>query len=276
MNDNIESYAEIADGLSFSDMGEYHDPVLRLERTDVAQQHFNQVVSLAVSQVVEAPQIYKSLANNEYGHTLNNEVRFGRFKPDFITNAQWVEMLGQDVNNLEHMEFTAGLTAWYIYRAKELGDPFTKEQENTLMTTAWTHDFAEAIDGDVADPDKDHSSESKRLERLSFFTVAKSVDAGHLTNLVMDVTQGKHELSRHFRAIEVIGYATTGERAGEVMVDIENWKDWYGLTDDQANALFNNLEWLNNEVVSSAIENLHDNYRDLPVVEDFLNYGIRA
>lgn len=37
----------------FSDMGEYHDPELRLERTDIAQQDFNKHVSpIFVQEVV--------------------------------------------------------------------------------------------------------------------------------------------------------------------------------------------------------------------------------
>lgn len=215
-------------------------------------------------------EIYRDLGETYFGQELEANVRFARFKPDFVTNEQWCTMLGDDVNNYRHMEFTAGITAWYIYTAEELGHPFTEEEKDTLMLTAWTHDFAEAIDGDIPDPNKDHSEVAQSLERLSQFVVMQYVGAEDTVDVVMDVTQGKHPLSEHFRAIEHIGYGITGERAGAVMLDIQNWMDWFGYSEDEGDYLFHRLAWLNDEVTTHAYEDLRKDFIHLPVVLDYI------
>lgn len=221
-------------------------------------------------------EIYADLEQTFYGQELEANVRFGTFKPDFVTNEEWCEMLGDDVNNYRHMEFTAGITAWYIEQSELLGHPFTQEEQDTLMLTAYTHDFAEAIDGDVPDPEKDTSEQAKALERFSHFAVAQYVAAEDTTDLVMDVTQGKHDLSDHFRAIEVIGYLTSGIKAGDVMMEINKWRRHFGYTGTQADILFMHLDRMNDEVVTIETARLFEKFYQLPVVNKMMKEGREA
>jgi hypothetical protein len=119
------------------------------------------------------------------------------------------------------------------------------------MLTAWTHDFAEAIDGDIPDPDKDHSDDAKGKEKRSFLTVMGSVfnypeEVGYE---VFPVMYGKGELARHFRAIEIIGYTETAKRAASV-----NGEAYQKLYKD---------------VYPNAIEQLRE-FSNLPVVAEYL------
>ena len=195
--------------------------------------------------------IHASLGETEYGQTLSDNVRFGRFKPDEIPNQEWIEALGPDVDNYKHMEYTANLAAWYIYEADRLGVPLSEEDQKLLILTAYVHDFAEAIDGDVPDPYKDHSDDAKAKEKRSFITVARTVveDPEALGALVFPVMYGGSPLARDFRAIEIIGYAETAKQAGKVTGEA------YGKLYD--------------EVLPNSLAMLEE-YKDLKVVNNYL------
>lgn len=221
-------------------------------------------------------ELYHALGDTDYGEVLYENVRFSRFKPDWLENWMWCEMLGQDVNNYEHMEYTAGITAWYIYEAERLGTPFSKDDQDLLITTAFVHDFAEAIDGDIPDPEKKNDDAEKSQERRSFEAVASSVtdDPEGLANYVLPVIQGSHRLSRDFRAIEIIGYNETGEQAGYLASHMGEIQYKYDFDLRHLSDLFFNLRRLNEEVVSSCIDKLGTQFNDLPVVREYLNrYG---
>lgn len=217
-------------------------------------------------------QYYKALADTEYGEVLQNNVRFGRFKPSWLANELWVDMLGADVNNYEHMEYTAGITAWYIYEAERLGEPFSRENQSTLMMTAWTHDFAEAIDGDVPDPHKVHTEEQYEKERQSFLRVARSVcSTPELMGVVVfPVLYGDIDLARHFRAIEIIGYAETAMKAGTYADRVRMFKKLYDFTPNEIKDVHIALGGLYREVLPSAIRQLQE-FKDLPVVRAYLD-----
>lgn len=218
-------------------------------------------------------ELYHALGNTDYGDTLRDNIRFGSFKPDFLENWQWAEILGQDVNNLEHMEHTAGLTAWYIFEADRLGVPFSQVDQDILMTTAYTHDFAEAIDGDVPDPLKKTDDDTKRQERNSFYLVASAVTdyPDNLTELVMDVTQGRHRLSRDFRAIEIIGYIETGKKAGEVAHRMGEIQHKYDFDLPHLRKLYLSLLHLHDAVIAKDLTKLEKDFSDLPVVRSYLD-----
>lgn len=217
-------------------------------------------------------ELYAALGDTEYGQTLQDNIRFGSFKPQWLENWAWTEMLGPDVNNLEHMEHTAVLTGWYLLEAERLGYPFSDEDEAILMTTAYTHDFAEAIDGDISDPLKKHDDEAYDKERASFEAVASSVtdNPEELTTLVMSVTQGRHRLSRDFRAIEIIGYIETARQAGLLAENMGAIQKKYGLEIWQLRDLFNSFVNLHTEVMNKDPARLAE-FGDLPVVRSYLD-----
>jgi len=216
-------------------------------------------------------QYWEALGDNHYGEVLKNNVRFESFKPDIVTNGDWEYLLGDDVNQYRHMDHTATITSDYIAEHNRISRPLTWLDAYELLQCAWTHDFAEAIDGDVPDPEKDTSIEAQRLERLSFFTVAQSINAQHLTEGVMDITQGRHRMSRHFRAIELFGYHQTAKRAQDEATNLVHRRPVIDFALPKKRMLtILGLNQLHDEVAPKAIAGLQNNFSDLPAVASYL------
>lgn len=215
--------------------------------------------------------LYDALAETEYGQTLQGEIRFGSFKPEWLPNEQWVEMLGPDVDNYQHMSHMAGLTEWFIGESRKLGHDISENDEYRLMVTAYVHDFAEAIDGDVPDPHKDLGAIALAKERESFITVASSVtnDAETLARLVMPIMHRQEPLGDVWRAIELIGYLETAFRANTVLRSLRDWQEYFGWTNRQMHEMDANLWELYSQVLERNGKELRQ-YRLMPAVAKYL------
>ena len=154
--------------------------------------------------------LFQDIDNSEYGQLLVQRTRFGNFKPDFVDTEMWCNLLGPDVNNLYHMDYTKHLAEDFC----DLGnvDPDTKD---LLLTVAITHDIGEAIIGDIALPDKTEADEQQ--EKLAYRKIATELwgEAGNeLTDRVWRVLNKEDaETGDMFRAIEYVGYCSTAKRA---------------------------------------------------------------
>ncbi|MBI2013094.1 MAG: hypothetical protein HYS88_01460, partial [Candidatus Colwellbacteria bacterium] len=99
-------------------------------------------------------EIYELFAGSSYGKILRQRVRYGPYKPEELSNEEWVKILGPDVNNLEHLKTTLAITNDFIYRARyphpewqprEIN--FSREEKELLCLTAVIHDWGEAVVG---------------------------------------------------------------------------------------------------------------------------------
>jgi hypothetical protein len=156
--------------------------------------------------------LHAIFAASEYGRTLDKEVRFGDFKPIDVDNTTWVDVLGDDVNNLLHMPHTQKIAARFCLR-EAMGDDETRK----ILLTAATHDWGEAIESDIALPSKTKADEKR--EEQAFRMIAEDLlgryDGEELSDIVWDILSKQDEvLGDRFRAIEYIGYNTTAMRAG--------------------------------------------------------------
>lgn len=219
--------------------------------------------------------LYIELGHNEYGIKLENEVRYGSYKPENISNDVWTSVLGPDVNNYYHMEYTAGIAAWYIEESERLGEPFSKEEQELLMLTAYTHDFSEAIIGDIPQPEKTGSLQEQVEETMAHLAVMESVTPHPyvLSRPVLDVMQDRDPLSRHFQAIEFIGYHETGYRAGQEKHRTSEWGRHHGLSPIQELDLARTLDKLHTEVQGGSFMHLLQNMNDLPVINSYIHGG---
>lgn len=157
-------------------------------------------------------QLYEIFASSPYGNTLNSAIRFADFKPVDIDNSTWVEVLGDDVNNLRHMPHTYRLAARFC-----IAQSLSEEDTDTLIVTAITHDWGEAIDGDIALPFKTVANEIKEQEsyRLIAEDLLGKYEGEELSDKVWSILDKEDkELGDKFRAIEYLGYNTTAMRAG--------------------------------------------------------------
>lgn len=219
-------------------------------------------------------QLYTALEHTEYGKTLQNNARWGQFKPAWLAVNQWEYILGPDVNNYAHMGYMADLTQDYIDSAKRLGCSFMNFDAELLLDTAYIHDFAEAIDGDVPDPEKKFNKQAHEQERRSLIQVLGAVtvsaaEAKDVAEKVLPVMQGRHFLSHHWRAIELIGYTETTRKAGIRVQEMSELREGLWLTPDQESELQAKLEYMANEVHAINLREL-DRFSFIPMVKEYL------
>lgn len=168
---------------------------------------------------VSFDEIYELFANSSYGKRLRREVRYGLYKPEELSNEEWVKVLGPDINNLEHLKTTFEVAGNFIYHARHphpewVGEiNFSEEEERTLCLTAVIHDWGEAVMGDIQwhrKTAKDRQNEFEILKGLiEELCRYKFVDPiVEKMYLAADVAFDKDEkLSPAFNAIEHVGYA---------------------------------------------------------------------
>lgn len=161
--------------------------------------------------------IHEVFSETIYGWILSNKVRFDRFRPeDDVSEDEWKRWLGKDVDNLEHMPLTLGLTQWFL-REHRINysfttTPFTPEEERLLCAAAIIHDEQEALTGDTPLPEKDG-----KWNEIEMTVLHKIVDEVHdekvqafLHRAIDEVLLGGNaRLAEAFQVIEHIGYVRT-------------------------------------------------------------------
>jgi hypothetical protein len=152
--------------------------------------------------------MHERFASSEYGQTLAANIRFGDFKPEETSNQLWEDLLGDDVNNLRHMPYTLEIAKRFILHER-LG------KAALLQNVAITHDWGEAVVGDVALPDKKLQGVDL-AEVEAYRHIARELDFDDELEQVPEVLWGEHEMSEPFNVIEYIGYCETGLRAGRM------------------------------------------------------------
>lgn len=160
--------------------------------------------------------IHESFTNSPYGQALEQNIRFGDFKPDYISNNLWENLLGDDVNNLRHMPHTFEIASEFIQRQRKIGGEL-------LKLTAITHDWGEAVVGDVALPDKEaQGHDQAEIDAYKHIAWKLLGQEGRKLDEAAEVIWGQHELSEPFNCIEYIGYCQTGLRAGKMACLLAN------------------------------------------------------
>jgi hypothetical protein len=157
--------------------------------------------------------LHDSFAGSPYGRDLAERTRFNDFKPDFVGTRTWGHLLGRDVNNLHHMPKTAEHAASFGAHNK-----LDWDIRRELAVVAFTHDWGEAIIGDIALPSK--TAEDEKREFVAHREIAGKLfgqQGQELSERVWRVLGHEdEELGDMFRAVEYVGYCTTAMRAGRV------------------------------------------------------------
>lgn len=213
-------------------------------------------------------EIHEKFEQTDFGKTLAGRVRYERYKPANVSNDQWVELLGADVNNLTHLTLTYGLAQDFIRNAHALQpDLLTDEDEQLLQVAALIHDWAESIVGDISFGDKtatDEIEEQAAFEAnlASFYNGDTTLINKARTEIVFDHT-GKNKLGRVFNAIERVGYLRTALRAGDHIIhgdaaDCDDGLRWLvaDVLSQQQKALIAYAETL--QPVGQYLANQHD------------------
>lgn len=183
-------------------------------------------------------EIFDIFAKSKYGNILNNQLRYEVFKTDDITSELWIEMLGPNANNLEHMQNTYKHTQ-EILRFSELSD----EEKDELYLASLTHDWGESIIGDIDFESKNssHVEEEKKaftkiVNELFEDRTQRELLINNFLRVSMDVGS---RLGTIFNAIERLGYLSDGMRlAGHI--DAGRYKDCHELFGHIINSITKN------------------------------------
>ncbi len=147
------------------------------------------------------------------GKTLLKSIRFGLYKPGNMTNEEWCAHLGPDANNLHHLYTTYLLTREYL----ALHPSVTFDEKRLLLLAAITHDWGEAVTGDILLPLKtrEHTVREKEILRSMLMQELRwSIDQATADMIpVIVFEKGRTLLGAHFDAIEKWGYLRTALRA---------------------------------------------------------------
>lgn len=173
--------------------------------------------------------VASTISSCEYGKTLKNQTRFGRFQPEGVSTQEWQRLLGLDVNNLGHMPMTAKITHFFTQYCKNPPKDwpgtltedaiFSEREEGLLVLAANVHDLGEAIVGDIPSHIKtaqDHEDEmailKKQMQELFGNNGVYSAISEAMDKVIIPRDT---KLARAFHAIEGIGFLRVAVRAWE-------------------------------------------------------------
>jgi hypothetical protein len=158
------------------------------------------------------------------GATLASRGRYEKYKPADVTNERWEELLGADVNNLDHLPLTYGLTKSMIRNLRESQPGFLSEhEEDVLQAASLIHDWAEAIVGDITYGYKTVEQESEEMEHLvAILEKHYEDDNSDIKPLIIEaagiVREPDTKLGHVFNTIERVGYMRTALRASRHVI----------------------------------------------------------
>ena len=183
---------------------------------------------------VSFDEIYELFAGSSYGKILRQRVRYGPYKPEEVSNEEWVRILGPDVNNLEHLKKTLAVAGEFIHLARHphpewpFGEvEFSREGEELLCLTAVIHDWGEAVVGDILWHRKTSESDARK-EFAALHKIIEELCRPRYEGLLMEkiylaadiaFLKGDSTLNQDFNVIEKIGYGSTAMRAWEKRLD---------------------------------------------------------
>ncbi len=189
--------------------------------------------------------IHDRFSATSYGQTLAKNIRWRFFKSPEVTHKEWEKLLGPDVNNLEHH--------WCSYRVMRVflrgNTDFSREEQEILLLTAVTHDWAEAVIGDVPYGRKTNTEEEDELRLIPEIAlecfgeeiacrVRRTIESVLREKPHLRMTGEGSKLGHAFEAVEQLGYLGTAGRA---------WAE-AGNNDECSPLLRGNLQWMGIEV----------------------------
>lgn len=192
--------------------------------------------------------LHRLFAETSYGKTLARRVRYGRYRPESISEEVWRMALGADVNNLEHMRLTYGLTRQFIRYQNMYGeDVLSQADQEDLLLAAISHDWGEAVVGDVmfdlktAAVENDESSAIRQIIHEMFGNGGEELPV-RVEQVISDIVEN-HEtrLGQMFRVIEQLGYLRTGLNAFDLSQKVDNPEFKEGLQWAASNVLLNQI-----------------------------------
>lgn len=205
-------------------------------------------------QTYQFTELHRLFADTSYGRELAPRVRFGRYRPESVSEEEWQAALGADVNNLEHMRLTYGLTRQFIRYQNMYGeDVLSQADQEDLLLAAISHDWGEAVVGDVMFDlktevvENDESSAMRQIIHEMFGNGGEELPV-RVEEVISDVVEN-HEtrLGQMFRVIEQLGYLRTALNAFDLSQQVDDPEFNEGLQWAASNVLLNQIPSLVSE-----------------------------
>src|SRR3989339_44215 len=167
--------------------------------------------------------LFKIFTSTKYGEKLAHNIRYGRYKPQSMSNEEWRNLLGDDVNNLYHALVVYNITKEFISENNHLyNQQLSYDEKMTLLLAAIIHDWGEAVVGDISHGLKTETDENNEIKALHKIAkeITKSYRGGILTAQAIEpinavVFDTSTKLGNIFKAIEHIGFFKTAMNAWE-------------------------------------------------------------
>jgi len=201
---------------------------------------------------------------------LSSILRWEAQKPKSISSEYWEKTLGADIRDTTHLRLTYGISCFFLKHQKGASIQFTSEEEDIVKLLAITHDWPEAILGDV--PAASKSEEDRTQERIQYGEIARVVLQTEPVLLEKVLEAGEHlnnpdtKVGRAFTVIEHIGYLRLCLLAGKKTDEISNKK---GQKNEEF-AIFFNLFNMGSRIAGEELKWLIKNGREYPAVQQFL------
>ncbi len=220
----------------------------------------------ASSREVDYLGVHTAFAATQYGETLGSCVRYDKYRPPDVSSERWEELLGPDVNNLDHLIDTYQLTCVFIGNTERLQPGLLLPRNKAVLKIgAIIHDWDESINPDINyfEKTEDHEIAERQsfIKNLPNFYTGNDPGVKDLIDEAVEevIFEPDSHLGSIFNVIERIGYLRTGLRAGQLACE------------QAAPDCDENLRWLSASVLSSDhLEHLMMKGRRLFAAHHFL------
>jgi hypothetical protein len=170
-------------------------------------------------QEISIASIHERFSSTKYGQKLAGERRYEIFRPEPISPVQWIEILGPDANNLAHHDVAHGITRDLTIVSTP--GQFSTDEIQDLALTAATHDWGEAVIGDVTYSNKTASHEEEEMRALKMIAEDVYSDNPALARRIITLSETvlcdrTSKLGSTFNAVERSGYVQTALRGRHV------------------------------------------------------------
>jgi 5'-deoxynucleotidase YfbR-like HD superfamily hydrolase len=206
------------------------------------------------------------LSETTYAQILKGRPRFDYFRPISVTPEEWINMLGPDVDNYLHGQYTLGIAREFFKRDGR----YNTSDSSIVQLTCLDHDMPEAITGDKRKPDMTPEDDRIQAEILCDILdellpqVLGRTRTNEITRETVNILLDKEsKLGKTFEAIERIGYAETALKAWKIKKQGNVKK--FGI-----DTLNTSMGRLSHAVFTSQTYIMVDYAKQFPYMKDFL------
>jgi hypothetical protein len=211
----------------------------------------------AITTSVDRQRLHDVYAQTPAGEYLSQRARYDAYRPASTSVEEWQDLLGADVNNLDHMLVTVQVASTFLRLSRmqetpNTASPFSTDDENDLLLAAAIHDWGEGVEGcediiwrkktkddDLRERDAMHIVVQDVAARYSDDEHEKADVLSQLERVADEIVFNRESrLGRAFDAIERVGYLRTAVRSWREQADVKN------------SDMMDTLQWISADVLA--------------------------